>query len=676
MPRKNQRFIVTGDYSMDKYIYLDGIGDETPDLRETWLAASQVWTETLGAGVASVIQTLLAFGYDPFDPFDIPEAVSKSLYILTRQGLDPNRKWRIGRAIVSARRNLTGCSTVSTLRDNCPTNIPAIFIDLNQSDLRNNIEHIQALFDSRPYMVRTHDPRKPEWSSLRKNGLHRGIWFSSLQEMSGGALSFAGNWENVYDRLMKYLKTDSTLWDDGKWKHWLVIRIHSDGVLAVGPTKEGEEGILLIFAGDQPGSFLREGHGAVIGGCAVFTAALASALYDIGLLKECLRNGLSMVRSLTEEGYVGPPQGFANWKLQGSTNLPIAALQRSGVSRNILEYNRRSPQANWDSVCRIVCGTSEEIRTVTVLNMGSLATCCPDHAQTLLRFESRLKNHVNDGKGILSFTIFGGPGSGKSFVAEELAKAVDPGGNLFQSRIFNISQFGEPSRLLDSLQSIQAIGLQGKIPFVMWDEFDTTYRGAQAGWLPYFLMPMQDAKFFDGSYDIALGKCIFVFIGGTFSGEAEFREWAMNSKEGKHLKGIDFHSRLDSSLTVPSVDIEVSDSEAWVDNSPAKLVRALMLRNFLKKQDKLEAINPDLLAYLIHVPLQHGVRSLQRIITASELNSAPVFETYHLPPTDVLQIHVRGLNPNCVDPVTDFVEKLTGYDVPRNAAPLGLKWKK
>ena len=676
MSRENQRLIVTGDYSLDKFIYLDGIGDQTLDLSDTWLEASQVWTESLGGGAASVIETLTAFGYDPFDPYDMPEAVSKSLYILTRQGPDSDRKWRISRAIASSRKNLPCCSSVSKLGENCPSGVPAIFIDSNQSDLGKNTERIQALFASRPYMVRTPDPRKTEWFRLRQNGLHTGIWFSSLHEMSGGALSFAGNWENVYDRLMKYLKTDSTLWVDGKWKHWLVIRIHSDGVLAVGPTSEGDESLLLVFAGDQPGSFSRARHGSVIGGCAVFTAALAPALYDMGLLHECLGNGLSMLRSITEEGYVGPPQGCSDWKLDGSSNLPISTFDRPGASRNILEYNRRSPQATWEAVCTIACGTSDEIRAVTVLNMGNLATCCPDHAQTLLRFESRLKNHVNDGKGILSFTIFGGPGSGKSFLAEELAKAVDPDGNVFQSRIFNISQFGEPSRLLDALQSIQAIGLQGKIPFVMWDEFDTTYQGAQAGWLPYFLMPMQDAKFFDGSYDIALGKCIFVFIGGTFSGEAEFREWAMNSKEGKHLKGIDFHSRLDSSITVPSVDIEISDGDAWLNNSPAKLVRALMLRNFLKKQDKLEAINPDLLAYLIHVPLQHGVRSLQRIITASELNSAPVFETYHLPPTDVLQIHVRGLNPNSADPVTDFVENLNGYNVPRNAAPLELRWEK
>lgn len=35
---------------------------------------------------------------------------------------------------------------------------------------------------------------------------------------------------------------------------------------------------------------------------------------------------------------------------------------------------------------------------------------------------------------------------------------------------------------------------------------------------------MQDAMFFDGTTTRALGKCIFVFIGGTYEDESEFIE--------------------------------------------------------------------------------------------------------------------------------------------------------
>lgn len=149
-------------------------------------------------------------------------------------------------------------------------------------------------------------------------------------------------------------------------------------------------------------------------------------------------------------------------------------------------------------------------------SLGSLNISSPDYARTLLRLASRPETHVRQGTGILSFTIFGGPGSGKSFVAEQLTSVVDPTGRTLEQLELNISHLGDPVRLLNALQQVQTISLRGKIPFVLWDEFDTSLQGNQAGWLPYFLMPMQDTKFLDGVTEQNLGKSIFVFIGGTF----------------------------------------------------------------------------------------------------------------------------------------------------------------
>jgi hypothetical protein len=674
MSTELKRLIVTGDQALDRFLYVEGIKDEPPNLRDAWIGANRFWTELLKGRAGSVIECLVALGYDAIDPFDQPDEIAESVYILTRQGTPDERKWRIGQAIVVGESDVPCCQIEPLSKDQYPSSIPAIFVDFNQGCLKENAERILGFMEGRRYIIRTPDPRKHAWAALRKRGLQPGIWFSPLQDMFDGALSFAGNWEHIQERLLRYLRADPTLWSDGAWLHHLVIQIHSDGALVLGPGQDDQDGTLFIFAGDQPGSFSRKGYGAVIGGGTVFLASLAKALYDPDCLLDSTQQGLSLLRRITEQGYIGPDSGVGAWKLQGKTNLPIDFSDKSGKEK-IIKYTRKAPEADWDAIRRVVCGDDNDMKSVTVLNMGNLTTSSPDYAQTLLRFESRLKNHVSSGKGILSFTIFGGPGSGKSFVAEELAKAVNPKGDLFQIQIYNISQFGDPSRLLDAFDNIQTIGLQGKIPFVLWDEFDSSYQGAQGGWLPYFLMPMQDAKFFDGSHERALGKCIFVFIGGTFNGENDFREWALNSREGKYLKGIDFHSRLDSCLNVPSVDIGKNDVSGWRTASPTKMVRALMIRTFLKKQKKVKAIDRDLLTYLIHVPLQHGVRSLQRIILASELDRTPVFERYHLPPIDVLQLHVKGLDIDTVDPVSEFVDKLEGYDVSAEPEPIELKWK-
>jgi len=251
---------------------------------------------------------------------------------------------------------------------------------------------------------------------------------------------------------------------------------------------------------------------------------------------------------------------------------------------------------------------------------------------------------------------------------------ADSTGKTLKQLLFNVSQLGDPSRLVDALEQIQTTSLQGKIPFVLWDEFDTSLQGNQAGWLPYFLMPMEDAKFFDGMAERSLGKSIFVFIGGTFKDDNDLKKWALDTSEGKRLKGPDFHSRLDSYLTVPSLDLTVNLEEAFTKSDMAKLNRAVFIRSLLRKQEKIKSIAQDVLAYLLHVPLVHSGRSLQRIITASELRRTSIFQAFHLPPADVLQLHVEEPVTTVKDPVLEFLKKIKCEEL-RHEPPLPLKWR-
>ncbi len=93
----------------------------------------------------------------------------------------------------------------------------------------------------------------------------------------------------------------------------------------------------------------------------------------------------------------------------------------------------------------------------------------------------------------------------------------------------------------------------------------------------------------------------------------------------------------------------------------------------MNEYQRVEAINQEHLVYLIHAPFQHGVISLERIITSGELGQASVFEPYHLPPTDVLQIHMKGLNHETTNPVWDFVWSLKGYEIGTEAVHLKLR---
>ena len=53
---------------------------------------------------------------------------------------------------------------------------------------------------------------------------------------------------------------------------------------------------------------------------------------------------------------------------------------------------------------------------------------------------------------------------------------------IFSRLEFNISQFAGKDQLIHAFEEVAAQGLGGKVPLVLWDEFDTaTTAGAAAG---------------------------------------------------------------------------------------------------------------------------------------------------------------------------------------------------
>ncbi len=671
--RTNYDILVTGDNSKDRFIYLEGSSDEPANLREAWVNASRFWTVDLDGGSGNLLQYLNKTGFRAIDPCPPNNNVALSIYMLTRKKDERGNRWCVGQAIAAGEREYPSGKLGSCSPEAVSSSVPVMIIDFNQGWLNVNKDGLPNILRKRPYIVRTHDPRKKEWREIRNKGIGEGIWFSPIQDMADGSLWFPGNWEDIYRRLIDYLRDDKTLWSDSrnKWLHNIVIQISYDGALVVGPGIS-PQGKLLIFKGDQPGSFTREDYGTVVAGGIVFVYSLANTLVNKCSILDCAKMGLARVRKVVMAGYIGPKEGEEEWILPDKTNLPVELLKDPDTHKDIIEYSMIPPKGDWATTSTIVTGNEEALCEKTVFRLGGLFTASPDYSRTLLGLSSRLINHMKNGKGVFSFSIFGSPGSGKSFVAEQAAYAADPSGNKFEKILFNLSQLNQTSRLVDAFTKIQSIGLRGKIPFVLWDEFDTYYNGFKAGWLSSFLMPMQDASFFDGMTTQALGKCVFVFIGGTFKNDAEFNMWA--SADGKTLKGPDFHSRLDSSLTVPSVDLDLKSNIRFDKPDPAKLVRAIMIRAFLKKQKKVTKISQEVLSYLLNVPLEHGVRSLEKIIAASELSKTKEFQTYHLPHSDVLQLHVNESRVNSDHTVSGFLKKIKA-DSLSDKPLLTLEWR-
>ena len=188
-------------------------------------------------------------------------------------------------------------------------------------------------------------------------------------------------------------------------------------------------------------------------------------------------------------------------------------------------------------------------------------------------------------------------------------------------------------------QRVRDGAVEGTLPVVYWDEFDTALGGRELGWLAHFLAPMQSPCSW-GGHARPIGQAIFIVAGGTHAALASFK---VRTGEASGAKATDFLSRLRD-----YVDI-LGPNALGPDDVTFQLRRALLLRALLRQQapavlrgNRLD-IDPDVLRAFLDVPAYlHGARSMEALVDLSTLSGTLRYERSALPPRHQLNLHVNA----------------------------------
>jgi hypothetical protein len=342
-----------------------------------------------------------------------------------------------------------------------------------------------------------------------------------------------------------------------------------------------------------------------------------------------------------------PAAGGSPWRMLEATDRELCGKPLYGKARRIA-----------------LLGTAA-LDNVPCARFGRLFTTDRDEIEALRNLKRLMEAYAEeDGDAKpLSLAVFGPPGAGKSFGIKQIAEAVIEKDRR-EILVFNLSQFDDPEDLIGAFHQVRDKVLEGKLPLVFWDEFDSQdYR-----WLQYLLAPMQDGKFQERQITHPIGRSVFVFAGATSSTFEDFgppetppsdkkedRDRHRLAVESFRLKkGPDFKSRLHGFLNVLGPNPRQRfNGTSWEDDPtdvcfPVR--RAILLRSMLglmtesTGRTRLE-MDAGLVSALLEIRrYRHGSRSFEKIAETLKQGSRKGFHRSALPTDEVLEMNVEPLS--------------------------------
>jgi len=477
------------------------------------------------------------------------------------------------------------------------------------------------------------------------------------------------SWERTAQDLLLGLKFNPRMRNLKKCRH-LIISFGSEGVLWLNRQGDKTENNLVFDPANLEFEWGEQFEGSAFGTLSCLTAGIVGQLTmpeDKMSLQDGIMSGLSAIRRLHLEGHgdkdiinpkfplkgvveellkhtreyssvkvPSPPDKpgskLNHWTIMGGTNSNSNGYPLYGLARRVALFGEK------------------ELSDIPYTKFGKFFTVDRSEIESLRGIQRLIKDYEakKRPKKPLSIAVFGPPGSGKSFGIKQIAESVM---DISKDDIleFNLSQFTGPKELTAAFHQVRDRVLKGKTPCVFWDEFDSK----EYLWLQYLLAPMQDGEFREGQLVHPIGKCVFVFAGGTSYDMENFGPPDENSEEYKKfkmLKGPDFGSRLNGYLNVLGPNKRQKydgESGNWIDDKNPEDIcypvrRALLMRVMLGySEDDPLGIDSGLLTAFIEIDkYKHGARSLETILLLSKRVGSKTLRRSDLPPREQMSLHV------------------------------------
>ena len=429
------------------------------------------------------------------------------------------------------------------------------------------------------------------------------------------------------------------------------------------------EACLYFLPYEFEGDFARNNLGKMYGLTSAFVAGLSTAFAgeeteEIStLIPQGIRKGMTAIRKYFHFGFGENPDCFLFpdpqvFEHNASDSTLLENIQDVRIP-NILD---RDHQDSWfilqgkssASIAQmafdLVINGEENVRMhIPTARFGKLKTVDRIEIESYRTIHNLISEYISSKNAArpLSIAVFGTPGSGKSYGLTEMATSTFP--EDIQKTNYNLSQFQSPLELQKAFHKISDFNLTGKIPLVVFDEFDS-YLEESLGWLKHFLSPMQDGVYRGEGTFHPIGKAILVFAGGTSSSFSEFCGETIENEDEKRIflkefkahKGPDFVSRLRGYINILGPN-QSDDNDQLFMIRRAMLMRSLIeykLPHLINEKGEAQIDNGVLRAMLKIPRYKHESRSVEAIMDMSMLAQAKKWEQSFLPPKEQFKLHL------------------------------------